>query len=123
MSGQTGRAPRAGVTREFALATGLLVGVALLVWCLAQRSQSPAPDAARAQVRRGTLAGLRAGNEEALTTYTVIDATRGTWRLSVARATELVLQFSQDPAAGRSNLLSRLERATAKPPEKPNPYE
>ena len=123
MSPRTGRDPRVGVTREFTLAAGLLVGVALLVWWLAQRTESPALDAARAQVRRGTLAGLRAGNEEALATDAVIDATRGTWRLSVARATELALQFAQDPAAGRSNLLSRLERATAKPPEKPNPYE
>ena len=123
MSWRTHRSNRTGITGEFALAGVLLAGVGLLVWWLAQRNQSPALDAARAQVRRGTLAALRAENEQALATYSLIDPTRGTWRLPVGRATELVLQFSQNPAAGRSNLLSRLDRATAKPPEKPNPYE
>ncbi|MGD0538630.1 MAG: hypothetical protein ABSC03_13400 [Verrucomicrobiota bacterium] len=123
MSWRTHQSNRTGITGEFALAGVLLAGVALLVWWLAQRNQSPALDAARAQVRRGTLATLRAENEQALATYSLIDPTRGTWRLPVGHATELALQFSQNPAAGRSDLLSRLDRATAKPPEKPNPYE
>ncbi len=123
MSWRTDQSDRAGITREFALAAALLAGVALLVGWLVQRNQPPSLDAARAEVRRGTLATLRAGNEQARATYALIDPPRGTWRLPVGRATELALQFSQNPAAGRSNLLSRLERATAPPPEKPNPYE
>jgi len=123
MSWRTQPGNRAGGAREFVLAAALLAGVALLVGWLAERSQPPALDAARAQARRGMLAALRAENEQARATYALIDPTRGTWRLPVGRATELALQFAPDPAAGRSNLLSRLARATAKPPEKPNPYE
>ena len=48
---------------------------------------------------------------------------KGIVRLPVQRAVELTLQEWQNPGAARSNLISRVEKATALPPAKPNPYE
>jgi len=47
-------------------------------------------------------------------------------RLPIAEAKKLALRDWQNPAAARSNLIARVEKATAAPPkapEKPNPFE
>jgi hypothetical protein len=101
--------------------TFLIVG--WLAWMVAERTRPAGIDEARAELRRTNLITLRADNQAALTSYGWIDPAKGLVRLPVRRAVELSLQLWQDPAAGRSNLLGRLEKATAKPPEKPSEYE
>jgi hypothetical protein len=101
--------------------TFLIVG--WLAWLVAERTRPAGVDQVRAELRRKNLAELRADNQAALTSYGWIDPTKGIVRLPVQRAVELSLQLGQDPAAARSNLLGRLEKATAKPPEKPSEYE
>ncbi len=115
--------PRWQTTAKFVVAASALALVGALMWWAVQRSEPPGLDTARVRQRLENLARWRAENAQALTHYAEIDPSRGIWRLPLARATELALQFASDPAAGRSNLLARLEKATAKPPEKPNPYE
>lgn len=102
---------------------GTLLIVGWLAWLVAQRTRPPGVDQVRAELRRKNLAELRAENQAALTSYGWVDPTKGIVRLPVDRAVELTLQLWQDPAAGRSNLLARVAKATAKAPEKANPYE
>jgi hypothetical protein len=102
---------------------GTLLIVGWLAWMVAVRTQAPGLDQARIELRRKNLAELRAENHAALTTYGWVDPVKGLVRLPVTRAMELTLELWKDPAAGRSNLLTRLDKATAKPPEKPNVYE
>jgi hypothetical protein len=101
--------------------TFLIVG--WLAWLVAERTRPAGIDQARAELRRKNLMELRADNQAALTSYGWIDPAKGIVRLPVQRAMELSLQLWQDPAAGRSNLLGRLDKTTAKPPEKPSEYE
>lgn len=102
---------------------GTMLIVGWLAWLVAARTRPPGVDQVRAELRRKNLAEMRAENHLATTTYDWVDKAKGIVRLPTARALELTLQFWQDPAAGRSNLLARLDKATAKPPEKPNQYE
>jgi hypothetical protein len=97
--------------------------LAALAWVAVRATRPPGLDQARADLRRRNLAELRATEKTALETYDWIDPFRGMVRLPIARAMELSITVWQDPQAGRSNLLSRLAKATAKIPEGQNPYE
>ncbi len=77
-------------------------------------------DATRINQRRTDLAEIQARAREELTRYAFLDPAKGIVRLPIARAMELVCQEWQQPAAARSNLLARLEKALA---PAPNPYE
>jgi hypothetical protein len=101
--------------------TFLIVG--WLAWLVAERTRPAGVDQVRAELRRKNLTELRAENQAALTSYAWIDPAKGIVRLPVKRAVELSLELWQDPAAGRSNLLGRIDKAIAKPPEKPSEYE
>jgi hypothetical protein len=120
---ETWCADRAKAGAWFVALAGTLLLVGGLSWFIIQRTRPPGIDQARADLRRKNLMELRAENQAALTTYGWIDPVKGLVRLPIDRALELSIALCQDPAAGRSNLLARLEKATAKPPEKPNIYE
>jgi len=82
----------------------------------------PAPvDQARVTERLKNLADLNAQNKEQLEHYAYIDRAKGTIRLSIARAMELTVVEWQNPAAGYTNLLGRLDKALTPPPPAPNP--
>lgn len=87
----------------------------------------PAPvGAERAAERRKNLAEHRAMETQVLNNYAWQDQNKGIVRLPINRAIELVQQEWQNPAQGRAELLSRLDKATAVPPkapEKPSPFE
>jgi hypothetical protein len=104
-------------------AAGTFLIFGWLAWMVAARTRPAGVDQVRAELRHKNLRELRADNQAALTTYGWIDPTKGIVRLPVQRAVELSRQLWQDPAAARAQLLSRLEKATAKPPEKPSEYE
>ena len=106
---------------------GLLLIVAGLGWAIHRYTQ-PAPlGQARAAERAKALAELRAAENEALTTPAWLDPAKGIVRLRLEDAMKLVLsEWGKDPAAARSNLISRVEKATALPPkapEKPSQFE
>ncbi len=104
-----------------AAGTFLLVGG--LAWWILQRTQPPGVDLARAQLRFQYLAEVQGEAHKYQTTAEVLDKAKGIYRIPITNAVDLLLRLWQDPAAGRSNLLSRIDQATAKPPEKPNEYE
>lgn len=106
---------------------GALLIVAGLVWAMRHYTQ-PAPlGQDRAAVRAKALVELRSAEAEALTTTAWIDKGKGIVRLRIEDAMKLVEQeWGQNPAAARSNLIARVEKATAAPPkapEKPSQFE
>lgn len=104
-------------------ALGALLLFAGFTGFILARTRAPSIDESRATYRQKILAQMRATNQVLSTTYGWIDPTKGIVRLPISRAVELSLQIWGDPAAGRSNLLARLAKATAQAPPKPNPYE
>jgi len=97
--------------------------VAGLIWIMYYYTQPPPVDAVRAGERRQNLADLNAQTKEQLETYAWGDRTKGIVRLPIARAMDLTVLEWQNPAQARSNLLARLEKATAVVPPPPNRYE
>ena len=117
---------RAGLAWAAAILGSFLL-VAGLVWAMRHYSQPPPLGEDRAVVRAKALAELRAAEAEALDQPGWVDSTKGIVRLPIAEAMKIVERdWSQNPAAARSNLLARVEKANLAPPkvpEKPSPFE
>jgi hypothetical protein len=79
----------------------------------------PAIDAARAAVRAKALAEIRAAENQALKHPGWINQDRGLVRLPIAVAMQITEREWQDPAAARSNLTARVEKAAAPAPPAP----
>ncbi|MCB1125238.1 MAG: hypothetical protein KDM81_01995 [Verrucomicrobiae bacterium] len=94
-----------------------------LAWLLFTLTAPPGIDQVRAEERRKALAEVRGADQQALTTAAVLDAGKGLYRIPIENAEALMLAKWQDPAAGRADLLRRLEVSTAQPPPPANPYE
>jgi hypothetical protein len=105
---------------------GSFLIMAALVWAMRYYTR-PAPlGEDRIAVRLKALGELRAQEAEELSTYAWLDQAKGIVRLPIAEATKIALREWQNPAAARSNLIARVEKATAAPPkapEKPSPFE
>ncbi len=107
------------------------VGLAFLVACLLfaviiavvkYSVPVPAIDADRAAVRAKALAEIRATETQALNHPGWIDESRGLVRLPIDVAMQITEREWQNPAAARSNLMARVEKATARRRQpRPNP--
>ena len=102
----------------------LVVGLLLVV----MKSSTPTPklDEARVKERKAALAELRESSTKALGSYELLDPAKKTVRLAVDRAMELTIEEYKNPAAARTNLIARAEKANEpppKPPEQPSKYE
>jgi hypothetical protein len=109
---RTGLAYLAGILGSFLI-------VAALVWAMQRYTQPPPLGEDRVAVRKKALADLRAAEATELENYGWIDQAKGVVRLPIAEAMKLALRDWQDPAAARSNLIARVEKATAVPPAAP----
>ena len=99
---------------------------ALLVGETKKYTQPPPVDEGRATLRAKALSELRAAEADALATVGWVDQAKGLVRLPIGEAMKLAEHEWQNPAQARSNLISRVEKATALPPkapEKPSPFE
>jgi len=97
-----------------------------LAYLMQRWNTAPALDAARAVERAKNLKELQAANSENLEHYAWQDKAKGVVRIPVSKAVEIALNEWKNPAAARSNLIERIEKATAVPPkapEKPSAYE
>jgi hypothetical protein len=105
---------------------GSFLILAALAWAIHKYTQ-PAPlGEDRAAARSKALAEMRAAEADALNNTAWIDPAKGIVRLRVVDAMRLVERDWQNPAAARSNLIARVEKATAPPPkapEKPSAFE
>ena len=105
---------------------GAFLVMVALVGLMRHYTKTPPIGAERAQERIKNLKEMRAANYEAMHNYAWQDQAKGLVRLPVDRAMELTLQEWKNPAAARSNLIARMEKATApapKAPEKPSEFE
>jgi hypothetical protein len=113
-------------TSLFATLAGILGSfliIAGLVWVM-QRYTRPAPvDQARIDERKKARAETEQAAADALSTYGWVDEGKGIVRLKIDQAMELVLQEYKNPAAFRTNLMARVEKANAVPPPPANPFE
>jgi hypothetical protein len=120
----SGRSPSETPRWQVILLLGLvLAALALFASRAAAHLRLTRLDQAQIELRLTNLAQLRIANRLALETPAWIDRSNNVVRLPIQRAMELTARQWQDPAAGRSNLLMRLDKATAPPPELVNPYE
>jgi hypothetical protein len=116
---------RTGVAYFVAILGSFLI-VAALVWAMQRYTQPPPLGEDRVALRKKALAELRAAEASELDTYGWVDQGKGIVRLPIKEAMKLALREWQNPAAARSNLIARVEKATALPPPapaKPSPFE
>ena len=105
---------------------GCFLIVAALVWVMRYYTQPPPLGEDRVAARKKALAEMRAAEATELETYGWVDQGKEVVRLPIAEAMKLALRDWQNPAAARSNLIARVEKATAVPPPapaKPSPFE
>ena len=104
------------------------VGLIFLIACLvfagmvaALRGNMPVPaiNADRAAVRAKALVEIRATENQALNHAGWIDENRGLVRLPIDLAMQITEREWQNPAAARSDLTARVEKATAPAPAAP----
>lgn len=119
--------PGASRATVYAIAIlGTFLITAALVWWMYHYTH-PAPlGADRVQERHKNLREQRDAEAKVLSEYDWQDRGKEIVRLPIQRAVELTLQEWQNPAAARSNLIARAEKAAVpapKPPEKPSIYE
>jgi len=97
---------------------------AALTLAMKHAAHPPAIDAAATRAK--ALAELRTAEANALVNPGWIDRSRGLVRLPISVALQITENEWQNPAAARSNLIARAEKATAPAPPalaKPNPFE
>jgi len=116
-------APQARTTAWLLGTFGTLALMAFLVWVLVRSTRPEDLTAARALERAQFLAEVRQTEAGAISDYAWQDKDKGLVRLPVEQAMILVVQEWQEPAEARALLISRVEAATAPPPEPDNPYE
>jgi hypothetical protein len=97
----------------------LLIGY-ILMHAMRAYVATPAVNAKRAEERAAGLAEVRAAAEKELRgDPTWFNKNNGIVRMPIDRATQLVIENGKDPAAFRSNLLARTEKAFKAPPAAP----
>src|SRR5437588_6599469 len=103
---------------------GALLIVLILVLAMKHYTE-PAPlNEKRASERAKALADLRALEHEELTTAGWLDQAKGIVRLPIEDAMNLVEREWRNPAAARSNLLARVQKAYPPPaPPPPSQFE
>jgi hypothetical protein len=120
---------RCGRLCAYVIATlGTFLIVAVLVRVMVDYTRPAPPTEDRAALRRKNLQDLRNANAEVLNTQNYVwqDQAKGVVRMPIDQAMELSLKLWQDKDAARSNLVARVEKATAAPPkapEQPSKYE
>ena len=102
----------------------LVFGV--LILAMRHVTHPPTVDANSAAARAKVLAELRAAESNAFNNPGWIDQNRGLVRLPISVAMQITENEWQNPAAARSNLVARVEKAAAPAPPAPaksNPFE
>jgi len=108
------------VTVAVVLACLVFVG---LVWKMRQYAPVEPLGAERGAERAKALQDIHAVEADALNNVGWVDQTKGLVRLPIEDAKALALRAWQNPAQARADLLARVEKANAKPPEKPSEFE
>jgi hypothetical protein len=98
---------------------GALLIIGALSWAMYNYMQPEPLGKNRAEERAKALAELRAYNDDQLNNVGWVDPTKGLVRLRIEDAMNIVEREWQNPAAARSNLIARVEKANPPPPPPP----
>jgi len=98
---------------------GAFLIVAALVLAMRHYVKTEPLNASRAAERAAALKEIRGAEADALNNVGWIDQGKGVVRLPIADAMKLAEREWQNPAAARSNLIARVEKATYVPPPPP----
>lgn len=101
---------------------GSFLLVAGLAWMMNYYTQPMPVGLGKAKERRDNLKAHQAENAEALSSLAK-DPTKDVVRLPINAAMEITVREWKNPAAARASLITRMEKATAKPPEKKSEFE
>jgi hypothetical protein len=111
--------PSSQKTASFVGILGAFLVIGVLVYAMKYYTR-PAPlNQARVEERKKALGEIRDADAKALTSYEMLDAGKGIVRLKIDRAMALTLEEYKNPAAARSNLIARADKAAAAPPKAP----
>jgi Flp pilus assembly protein TadB len=102
-------------------AVGALLIVGALVWIMVRVTRPEAVGAARAEERRKALIQTRNEETQVLNRYDRQGATPDFVRMKIDDAMKLTVREYQNPAAARSNLVARADKAGTPPPPPPAP--
>ncbi len=95
---------------------GAFLIMAALVAAIKKYSRPADLNAARSEERRKALAEIRNENASALENYSWQNQQKGLVHLPIGRAMKLTVEEWKNPAAARSNLVSRAAFSVAPPP-------
>ena len=115
---------RAGLAYLVGILGALLI-VAALAWAIHSYTTPEPLGKKRAEERAAALVQMR-GEDMESNTVAWLNQSNGLVRLRIEDAMNFVEREWRNPAAARSNLIARVEKANAappKPPEKPSPFE
>ncbi|MSU19834.1 MAG: hypothetical protein EXS30_00390 [Pedosphaera sp.] len=104
---------------------GAFLIVAGLVQLMKHYTAPTGLNTVRIAERRKALAETATASQQ-LNGYSVIDPNKGLYQLRIDQAMETIVRESKNPAASRSNMVARVEKAFAPPPkapEKPSQFE
>jgi hypothetical protein len=99
--------------------TAIFFLMAGVIWLMYHYTQPGPVEEIRWAERARNLAELNAKNKEGLESFGWASQDRGVVRLPITHAMELTVKEWQEPAAGRANLIARMERAQPPMPQTP----
>jgi hypothetical protein len=102
-------------------AVGALLMFGVLVWIMVHVTRPEAVGAERAQERKKVLVQTRNEEAQVLNNYDRVGAGPGFVRMKIDDAMKLTIKEYQNPAAARSNLVGRADKAGTPPPPPPPP--
>ena len=105
---------------------GTFLLMAFLVRQMIQRTNPPPVGAERAAARAKDNADIRGAGVDQLNSYGYVDQAKGVVRVPIEEAIKVTIQGYRNPGVFHSNLVERVEKATApppRPPEQPSEYE
>ena len=100
---------------------GALLMFAALVWIMVRVTRPEAVTAGRAEERKKILVQTRNDEAQVLNNYDRVGAGPGFVRMKIEDAMKLTIKEYQNPAAARTNLIARADKAGTPPPPPPPP--
>lgn len=108
-----------GVFLRFLLSVGLFCVMAALLWLTWESARPPSIGAERANLRKANLAESRSAEKEVLTSYGVVNAEKGIYRMPIDQAVQKMIQEWKQPEKARQMMAKRVDLAVAPPPPPP----
>ena len=108
-----------GVFLRFLLAVALFCVMAVLLRLTWDSARPPSIGAEQAKLRKANLAELRSAEKEMLTSYGVVNAEKGIYRVPIDQAIQRMIQEWKQPEKARQTMAERVDLATAPPPPPP----